>query len=70
MITHDTPNSSNISRLNYDDEKSMLMIEFRSGKMYRYHDVDSATWNKLIEAPSAGRFFNNEIKGKFKEELV
>lgn len=70
MLTHDTPNSSNIARLNYDDEKGVLMIEFRSGKFYRYHDVPSDTWTKLIEAPSAGQFFNANIKGKFKEELV
>lgn len=70
MITHDTPNSSNIARLNYDDDKGMLMIEFRSGKMYRYHNVDYNTWNKLIEAPSTGQFFNSQIRGKFKEEQV
>lgn len=70
MITHDTPNSSNIARLNYDDEKGLLMIEFRSGKMYRYHNVPYDVWNKLIDAPSPGKAFNSEIKGKFKEELV
>lgn len=70
MITHDTPNSSNIARLNYDDAKGMLMIQFRSGKMYRYHDVPYEVWNYLIEAPSVGRAFNSDIKGKFKEELV
>lgn len=70
MITHDTPHSGNIARLNYDDEKGLLMIEFRSGKFYRYHGVAYETWNKFIEAPSVGRFFNSEIKGKFKEEMV
>lgn len=70
MLTHDTPHSSNIARLNYNDDKGELMIEFRSGKFYRYHDVPYETWNKLIEAPSAGQFFNANIKGKFKEELV
>lgn len=70
MITHDTPNSGNIARLSYDDEKGNLMIEFRSGKFYRYYDVPYDTWNKLIEAPSAGQFFNGNIRGKFKEELV
>lgn len=70
MLTHDTPNSRNIARLNYNDDKGELMIEFRSGKFYRYHGVPYDTWNQLIKAPSAGQFFNANIKGKFKEELV
>jgi hypothetical protein len=70
MITHDTPNSSNIARLSYDDEKGNLMIEFRSGKMYRYYDVPMEIWTGLISADSVGRFFNSNIRGKFKEEQV
>lgn len=70
MITHDTPTSSNIARIHYDDDRGLLTIEFRSGKTYRYHNVPYDTWNFLVEAPSVGRAFNQEVKGKFKEEQV
>lgn len=65
MITHDTPTSSNIARLKYDPETGNLDIEFRSGKTYRFQDIDYDTWNALIEAPSAGQYFNQNIKGKY-----
>jgi hypothetical protein len=70
MITHDTPTSSNIARLQYDEETGELSVLFRSGKTYQYEGVDSDTWNAFTTAPSAGRFFNQEIKGKYKEQQV
>lgn len=66
MITHDTPTSTNISRLKYDDQIGTLYIEFRSGKEYKYEGVDYETWNNFISAPSAGQYFNSVIKNRFK----
>ncbi len=66
MITHDTPESSNIARLSYDEENSTLTVEFRNGKRYSYLDVHYETWNEFISAPSAGKFFNQHIQGKYK----
>lgn len=70
MITHDTPTSSNIARIIYNDDNGDLDVEFRSGKTYRYHNVPYEVWNFLIEAPSVGRAFNSDVKGKFKEEQI
>lgn len=66
MITHDTPESSNIARLSYNEETSTLTVEFRNGKRYYYLEVPYDTWNEFISAPSAGKFFNQYIQGKYK----
>jgi hypothetical protein len=66
MITHDTPNSSNIAQVKYDDDRGTLYIDFRSGKTYRYDDVPYEIWNGLLEAPSVGQYFNQNIKNQYK----
>lgn len=67
MIIHDTPDSSNIARLNYNPDNGILMIEFRSGKNYSYADVPYETFNQMKEAPSAGKFFNSNIKSVYRQ---
>ncbi len=70
MIQHDTPTSSNISRLKYDDAAGKLYIEFRSGKTYVYDDFSYDAWNQFISAPSAGQFFNQRIRDAYKGRPV
>lgn len=67
MTTHDTPTSTNIARLKYDEQTAELHVEFRSGKTYVYAEVPYDIWNAFISAPSAGKFFNSTIKGVYKE---
>jgi hypothetical protein len=70
MITHDTPTSTNIARLLYDQDAGVLKIEFRSGKIYEYEDVSYDLWNQFTTAPSAGKFFNERIKNAYKGRPV
>jgi hypothetical protein len=70
MITHDTPTSSNIARIQYDAETAVLKVEFRSGKTYSYADVPMDIVNAFVSAPSAGKFLNSTIKGVYKESQV
>lgn len=70
MITHDTPTSSNIARLQYDEEVGKMQVEFRSGKTYEYDDVPYDIWNAFVSAPSAGKFFNSTIKDVYKGRQV
>lgn len=70
MITHDTPTSSNIARLQYDPDTAVLRVEFRSGKTYAYSDVPYDVFNVFQSAPSAGKFFASTIKGVYKEKQV
>lgn len=70
MITHETPTSSNIAKLRYDDQSGTLFVEFRSGSTYKYDNVPYDIWNVFISAPSVGKFFNSTIKGVYKETKV
>lgn len=66
MIQHDFPTSTHIARIKYDADTAVLTVEFRSGTTYHYEDVEYEVVNKFIEAPSAGKYFNSEIKSKYR----
>jgi hypothetical protein len=61
--------SSLISRIAYDDAARTLRITFRSGSVYVYHDVPRTDFDALKAAPSAGRYYNACIKGRFRCEF-
>lgn len=69
-----TTKSGTIHRMDYHDREKALEIEFRSGNIYKYHDVPPRLWKVLqlyIEVEgSAGSFFNEYIKGQFASEKV
>lgn len=54
--------SSNLRRCAYDIETETLQIQFQSGKVYSYQGVPASVYNGLLEATSAGQFFNSSIK--------
>jgi hypothetical protein len=58
--------SSLISRIAYDEEEGALSIWFRQTGRYVYHDVPRAIYDALKRAPSAGRFFNECIKRRYR----
>ena len=43
----------------------MMEIEFVSGRIYRYLDVEQETHDDFLEAPSKGTFFNAHIKDEY-----
>ena len=57
--------SSMIRRVVFDEEAGTLLVSFRSGLRYIYEGVPRAVYDALGRAASAGRFFNEEVKGKF-----
>jgi hypothetical protein len=58
--------SSMISRVAYDDEAEALSIWFKETGRYVYFGVPRAIYEALKKAPSAGRFFNESIKRRYK----
>ncbi len=58
--------SSLISRIAYDEEAGALSIWFRETGRYVYYDVPRAIYDSLKRAPSAGRFFNECIKRRYR----
>ncbi len=58
--------SSMIDRVVFDDEAETLRVSFRgSGRSYTYMGVPRAIYDALVRAQSAGRYFNDCIRGHF-----
>jgi hypothetical protein len=45
-------------------------VEFQSGEVYQYLDVPAELVLELLEADSLGRYFNAQIRPKFKFKKV
>ena len=54
-----------IASIGYLARGRMLEIEFVSGSIYRYLDVEQETYADFLEAPSKGTFFNAHIKDEY-----
>ena len=59
--------SSWMSTAQYDPDDKSLEITLDDGKSYTYLGVPSQVYQGLITAPSAGRYFIANIKGRFAE---
>ena len=62
-----TLSSSNLASCDYDAQSRVLSITLHSGRTYRYADVDEDTYQSLLNAPSAGRYFLQAIKDVYSE---
>ncbi len=62
--------SSVIAAVGYDAESRALDIEFRSGTARRYLDVPPEIHRALLNAESKGRFYNANIRHRFKSEKL
>ena len=58
-------NSTNLSEAIYYPATKTLEVCFHSGHVYRYSGVPRDTFQGLIDSESAGRVYNNSIKGQF-----
>lgn len=57
-----TPKSSVIQSLQYDETRKDLKVNFNSGRVYVYTPVSEEFFNKISKAESKGKFFNKNIK--------
>jgi hypothetical protein len=57
--------STTLAALAYDDAREILQVEFRSRAIYSYFGVPGSVYEALVAAPSKGRYFNREIRGRF-----
>jgi hypothetical protein len=58
--------SSNIAAAGYDAETRVLDIQFQSGDTYSYDDVPAGVAEGLFSAASAGSYFYNNIKNRYR----
>ena len=58
--------SSNIKSVGYDKKYEVLEVEFKTGKIYAYHEVPPLIAATLFESESIGKYFNDFIRDKYK----
>ncbi|KWV48534.1 KTSC domain containing protein [Bradyrhizobium macuxiense] len=58
-------NSSNLVSVGYDEDSSTLEVEFKGGAVYRYLNVPSFEYERLMAATSHGIYFNANIKNGY-----
>ena len=66
MIDRVPVKSSNIKATGYDPETKTMAIEFSSGEIYHYENVEKSVHDDLIGAKSIGKHFYSTIKSGYK----
>lgn len=54
-------NSTNLISVGYDAASKTLEVEFQSGLVYQYYDVEESVYQDLMTADSKGQFFHDNI---------
>jgi hypothetical protein len=62
--------SSAIASIGYSKGLHALEIEFLNGAAYRYLDVPIALYRKLMTAESKARFYDQNIRGRYRSARV
>ena len=55
--------SSNVESVGFKDGK--LQVQFKGGGLYSYNNVKPAVFEAFIKAPSPGKYFAANVKGKY-----
>lgn len=58
LITMYKVDSSNVAYVGYDSKKKRLYVEFLTGDVYEYYDVEEEIWNGLQKADSKGSYLH------------
>lgn len=62
--------SSNVSKIGYDDTNSRLHVQFKNGAKYVYDSVPRHKFDEMTGAESVGQYLNTHIKGTYGFERV
>jgi hypothetical protein len=62
--------STAIAKIGYSKRRHVLEIEFANGAVYRYLDVSLSVYRDLMSAESKARFYDFNIKGKYRSVHV
>lgn len=69
-MEHHIVDSSVLHSVGYSDQTAVLEIQIQNGRIYRYYNVERDIYLELLEAPSFGRYFNDEIRDAYPYERV
>lgn len=62
--------ASNIRSAGYDARNRVLEIEFSNGGITQYNGVSEEVYRRLMNAPSPGSYFRDEIEENFTGKRV
>lgn len=62
--------SGNIRAVGYDARSRMLEIEFSSGSIIQYSGVSDEVHRRLLNSPSPGSYFRDQIEENFSSKRV
>ena len=65
-----TVESTTLAAIAYDEARELLQLEFCTRAVYLYFGVPPAVHQALLDAPSKGRYFNRDIRGRFPYRLI
>ncbi len=69
-IPHQQVESRGLASVGYSKRLHALEIEFRRGGTYRYLEVPPSVHRALLDAESKARFYNQQIRGKYRAVRV
>jgi hypothetical protein len=69
-IQREAVQSTALASIGYSKRLRALEIEFRNGAIYRYLNVAPAMYHKLMLAPSKARFYDENIRRKYRSQHV
>ena len=54
-----------VRSIGYDAQTQTLEVEFQGGSVYQYYGVPDHVHDRMMEAPSKGRFLNMHIRDSY-----
>jgi hypothetical protein len=57
--------STNIASIGYDEATETLEVEFLTGSIYQYYNVQPNIYEQIMQAGSKGKFLNTYIKNAY-----
>jgi hypothetical protein len=61
-----TVESTTLATVAYDEAQELLQLEFCNRAIYLYFDVPPTVHQALLGAPSKGKYFNQNVRGRFR----
>jgi hypothetical protein len=69
-VLHSEFPGSTVKRASYDSETQCLIVEFGTGRSYRYKAVPRTVYDWLVRAKSKGAYINSLIKERYEYEEI
>jgi len=63
-------NSSQIRSIGYDKQSLVLEVEFVSGNIYQYFNVQDFLYQQFLHASSYGEFLNDNIRYNYRYKKI